>query len=342
MSRHDHSSSVGTSITIRGQRVPYMERRRVRRRDYYLLQPVGNPQRNRFLAFDPLAGPGGDYFQIQFWSDSTSGVRNLRLLKRFKDDSFPRVVEWEQHSTGHTVALTWVEGISLAEYFRHIRERRRPPVDPGQAVRLIRGLANGVCRLHVTLRVCHGDIQPANVLLTSHPSRLVLIDFGSAWAYESAVGRDAGDGIHPCYTAPEVAPSRCISGFHADQFSVSVLFYELLTQRLPYQGLGGQAGLAPWANSAAKALIPPSELTSVKDKLTNGMRQRLDKVVLRGLALRPEERFSDRHAWLDALFDLYACFRLPAESTHEGHWLTRFIDWCGGQPRPTADSEACQ
>lgn len=340
MPRPDHRSHTDASIQIRGRRVSYLERRRVRRRDYYLLHPVGSPHRQRFRAFDPFAGPGGDFFQVQFWSGDEAAARKLRLLKRFKDDAFPRVVEWERHESGHAVALTWVEGISLAEYFDYLRQGRRPPVDPGQAVRLVRGLANGVCRLHTELRICHGDIQPANVILTSHPSRLTLIDFGSAWAYESAVGRDAGDGVHPCYSAPEVTASRCVSGFHADQFSVSVLLYELLTQRLPYQGLGGQAGLPPWSKSAAEVLIPPSTLTPVGDKLPRALKQRLDDVVLRGLALRPEERFPDRHAWLNALFDLYAGFRLPPESTCGEHWLTRLIAWCSGQFRSAAPREA--
>lgn len=330
------------TITIRGQRVPYMERCRVRRRDYYLLHPVGSPHRQRFRAFDPFAGPGGDFFQVQFWSDDPAAVRNLRLLRRFKDDAFPRVVELERHAVGHAVALTWVEGISLAEYFDHLRQGRRPAVDPGQAVRLVRGLANGVCHLHKELRICHGDIQPANVVLTSHPSRLTLIDFGSAWTYESAVGRDKGDGVHPSYSAPEVLASHCVSGFHADQFSVSVLFYELLTRQLPYQGLGGQAGLPPWSKSAAQALVPPSALTPVGDSLPRQLKQHLDEVVLRGLALTPEKRFPDRHAWLDALFELHTRFRLPSKPAGDDHWLTRLVAWCAGEPRSRRNHEGEQ
>lgn len=342
MPRLDQPFRDDTTIQIRGRRVPFLELRRIRRRDYYLLHSVGSPHRQRFRAFDPFAGPGGDFFQVQFWSDDATADRNLRLLKRFKDDAFPRVVEWERHVAGHAVALTWVDGISLAEYFDHLRQGRRPAVDPGQAVRLVRGLANGVCHLHKDLRICHGDIQPANIILTSHPSRLALIDFGSAWTYESAVSRDKGDGVHPSYSAPEVLASHCSSGFHADQFSVSVLLYELLTQQLPYQGLGGQAGLPPWSKSAAQALVPPSALTQVGGRLPRRLKQQLDEVVLRGLALTPEKRFSDRHAWLDALFELHARFRLPNEASHGDHWLTRLIAWCNVGPRSRGKHEAEQ
>lgn len=332
MSRRHRDTHGDNVVQIRGRRTSYLERCRIRRRDYYLLHPVGSPHRERFRAFDPLAGPGGDFFQVQKWSGDAA-ERQLRLLKRFKSDAFPRVVEWERHSSGHTVALSWVEGISLAEYFEHLRSGRRPPVDPGHVVRLVRGLAHSVCQMHTYLRICHGDIQPANIILTSHPSRLALIDFGSAWLYESAIGRASGDGSNPYYSAPEVLLSQCVSGFHADQFSVSCLFYELLTHHLPYQGLGGRAGLPPWSSSAAKALVPPSQLTPVSDKLPTELRQRLDQVILRGLALQPEERFPDRHAWLDALFDLQARFRRPVDSPVSEHWLTRLITWCVGGSR---------
>jgi serine/threonine protein kinase len=70
-------------------------------------------------------------------------------------------------------------------------------VDPGQAVRLIYGLVRGVGLLQHKLQVAHGDIQPANVVITSHPSRLVLIDFGSVWTIQTAASRI----IFPCCQA---------------------------------------------------------------------------------------------------------------------------------------------
>lgn len=331
MPRSKPAAQANATVSIRGKPVPFLQRCRIRRRDYYLLHPVGSPQRQRFHAFDPFAGPGGDFFQVQFWSNDEASRRNLRLLRRFKNDAFPRVVEWDQHANGHSVALTWIKGTNLADYLNHLRQGRRPAVDPGQAVRLVRGLANGVCYLHSELRLCHGDIQPTNVILTSHPSRLALIDFGSAWAYESGVNHEPGDGCHPCYSAPEVVASRCVSGFHADQFSVSVLFYELLTHQIPYEGLGGQAGVGPWSRSAVQALVPPSRLTPVGNSLPRALKKLLDDVVLRGLALAPEERFPDRHAWLDAMFELHARFRLPATPALDGRWLNRLITWCASK-----------
>jgi serine/threonine protein kinase len=292
-----------------------------------LLERVGCPFRERYLAFDPLAGPGGDFFLVLILPAGPSTEQQLRVWRRLKDDSFPRVVEWERINGDTTVVLTWVEGISLTDYFKHLRAGRRPPVDPGQAVRLIHGLANAVCKLHSPRRVAHGDIQPANVILTSHPSRLMLIDFGSSWTAEAAAQRAEGDGHHRCYAAPELQANSTLVGFHADQFSVSVLLYELLTQQLPYGGLGGKAGRPEFIGRMRQSLVPPSQVGATCKRLPRSLREMIDSVASCGLSLDPADRFPDRHAWLNALFEVSARMRLAPESPAGAGTLTRVIEW---------------
>jgi serine/threonine protein kinase len=327
MKQSMRGDSSGSMVRVRGRPRQFISRCRVRRRDYYLLEQIGSPFRERYLAFDPLAGPGGDFFLVQSCPSGRTTEQQLRVWRRLKDDSFPRVVEWQQINGATTVVLTWVDGISLKEYFEHLRAGRRPPVDPGQAVRLIHGLANAVCKLHAKFRVAHGDIQPANVIITSHPSRLVLIDFGSAWTAEAAARREEGDGHHRCYAAPELQTNLTPVGFHADQFSVSVLLYELLTQQLPYGGLGGKAGRPEFIAQTKNSLAPPSQHSKACKSLPRSLRELIDSVAVRGLALDPAERFPDRHAWLDALFEVSARFRLAPETPAGASALTRVIEW---------------
>lgn len=327
MARVSDQPAVVPTVRIRGQERPFLVQRRVRRRQYYLLQPVGSPLRERYQAFDPLAGPGGDFFQVQIWPAGPATEQRLRVLRRLKHDAFPRVVEWDREGPVTTCVLSWIDGVTLADYFETLRSQRRPPVAPEQAVRLIGGLANGVCQLHHSLRITHGDIQPANVVLTSHPSRLVLIDFGSAWTAEAATRRVDGDGRHPCYSAPEWSEAATPVGFPADQFSVSVLFYELLTQQLPYGGLGGKAGRPEYRQQALAALLSPSAVSATCRQLPRSLQQRLDDIVLRGLALKPADRFPDRQAWLQALFEVQARFRLAPELTPATNLLTRVVEW---------------
>ena len=315
------------TVTVRGRPQPYLERLPIRGRNYFLLEQVGNAARQRFRAFDPYHGPGGDFFLVLRIPKGPDAERQLRVLHRLKHDSLPRVWGWQPTPHGFDVALSWIEGVTLADYLKHLRGGERPPVAVGEVARLMHGLANGVSRLANQLQLAHGDIQPANVVLTNYPSRLALIDFGSAWTQQAAATRTAGDGHDWHYAAPELRAPATPVGFWADQFSVSVLFYELLTLRLPYGGLGGKAGWTEFRERARDALVPPSQVLSAHGELPRSLLAGVDRVVLRGLALDPADRYPDRSSWLDDLFELTARFRLPPELSPSENLLTRVIEW---------------
>lgn len=315
------------TVYVRGQHRPYLERRHIRRRDYYLLEQVGRPFRESYLAFDRLAGPGGSFFLVQSLPVGEPSKQLLRVLSRLKSDAFPRVVEWQEQRDQIDVALTWTEGISLAEYLQNIREGRRPPVEPSQAVQLVNGLAHGVCHLQRRLQVIHGDIQPANVIIRSHPSRLQLIDFGSAWTTDWTTRRTEGDGHHRCYAAPELQTGATPVTLASDQFSVSVLLFELLTQQLPYGGLGGKAGRPEFIKRVADTLVAPSKISSRCQQLPRLLRDRLDALVLRGLSLTPVDRYPDHNTWLNDWRELIAWFQITPELPPIENALTRVIGW---------------
>ena len=324
---HEPQHEQPRTIHIRGRAQTYIDCRRIGRRDYYLLERIGSPFRECYLAFDPRQGPGGDFFLVQTWADGPLAQQQLRVAKRLKDHSLPHVVEWQRRGSHVDVVLTWIEGITLTEYLENIRAGRRPAVAPCEAIRLIRGLANAVCQLHQKPQIAHGDIQPPNVIVTDHPSRLVLIDFGSAWTTESTAFREEGDGVHRCYAAPELQGEGTPVGFFADQFSVTVLFYQLLTQQLPYGGLGGKAGCSTHISRAKDSLIAPSQVSKNCRSLPRSLRDGIDRVAVRGLALDARNRYPDRHAWLNDLFDVYARFRLTPELSPVESILTRVIHW---------------
>ncbi|MEJ7592481.1 MAG: protein kinase [Planctomycetaceae bacterium] len=322
----EHSENRELTVNVRGRTRPYLERRRIRRRDYFRLERVGSPFRESYLAFDRLAGPGGS-FLVQSLPVGKSAEQLLRVLSRLKSDAFPRVVEWQKQRHQIDVALTWTDGISLADYLQNICKGRRPPVDPAQAVRLVNGLAHAVCHLQRRLQVAHGDIQPANLIVTSHPSRLQLIDFGSAWTTDWTTRRTEGDGHHRCYAAPELQTGIAAASLVSDQFSVSVLLFELLTAQLPYGGLGGKAGRPEFLTRTADTLVPPSQISSSCKQLPRSLRGRLDKLVMRGLSLNSDDRYPDHNPWLNDWQELNALFRITPELPPIENTLTRVVGW---------------
>lgn len=322
----DSARQAEQTIRIRGKRTPYLERVRIRRRDYFLLEEVGNALRRRYRAFSPDHGPDGAFFLIQRWPRDARAERQLKILSRLKIDSLPRIWDWQPTADGFDIALTWVDGITLADYFRNIRSKHRPAVTAFEALRLTHGLANAVCNLSHTLQLAHRDIQPTNVIITAHSSRLVLIDFGSACTQQMQCDSFDGDGRNRCYAAPEFKTQVTPVGFLADQFSVMVLFYELLTMTMAYD-IGGKAGWPEFSAQCRDSFVAPSRRLADRRKLPRSLLDGLDRIASRGLALDPGERYPDRHVWLDDLSELMARFRLSPKPPSIERLLTRVVEW---------------
>jgi len=84
--------------------------------------------------------------------------------------------------------------------------------------------------------VVHRDVKPANIMF-DHDGRVMLTDFGISKALQAASGF-TGTGMiigTPHYMAPEQAKGATVDG-RADQYSLAVVGYRMITAELPYTG----------------------------------------------------------------------------------------------------------
>jgi len=93
--------------------------------------------------------------------------------------------------------------------------------------------------------------------------------------------------------------ARAAASLVSDQFSVSVLLFELLTMQLPYGGLGGKAGRPEILTRTADIVVTPSQISSSCKQLPRSLRGRLNALVLHGLALKPDYRHPNHTTWLN-------------------------------------------
>jgi eukaryotic-like serine/threonine-protein kinase len=126
--------------------------------------------------------------------------------------------------------MKYIEGTSLED----VLDQKQPlTIDYIQRV-----LWEAACALgHAHQRgVVHRDVKPANIMF-DHDGRVMLTDFGISKALQAATGF-TGTGMiigTPHYMAPEQAKGGAVDG-RADQYSLAVVGYRMITGELPYTG----------------------------------------------------------------------------------------------------------
>jgi serine/threonine-protein kinase len=146
----------------------------------------------------------------------------------------------------------------------------------------------GVTHLH-KLGMAHGDIKPHNILVSGEQTKVT--DFGSSLQPEEMYVRSRENGGTILYSAPEMlgilGPGRRKSDpFLADIYSIGVLFYYLLTSRLPHETSSQVERHTPFPR--------PREINS-------SICPAVENFVLRCLAEKPEDRWASVQLMLDEL-----------------------------------------
>lgn len=288
----------------------------------------------RIKVRDPEGGAKGAMRLIHILPDNAATEQFVRVLERMEqNDSFPTVLQFSKGQGVVKVVTTWAAGRSLRDHLREPRGRGET-LTAFTASQLFHRLAHGVSALSHHKNVVHGDIHPDNLVLAREPNRLILIDFGSAWTIERTQRRVEGDGKSDIYAAPELFEDAGLVDFRSDQFSVSMVGYEMFTGKIPYDGIGGQAGLAANVGVYANTYEPASAVSPLRGQMPRRFWKAIDRVLERGLRLDPAARYSNRSDWLDAIADI----RFERERVTRGGIIERgilnVIDWIQGTRPP--------
>lgn len=140
-------------------------------------------------------------------------------------------------ASGDTLmVMEYAPGVTLAQWRRQFPDEKVPK---DLAVDIIHQLAEALDYAH-SQKIVHRDIKPSNVMVETKTDGSVfarLLDFGLAAEIRSSLSRvsqERGDtsGTRP-YMAPEQWEGRR-QGPATDQYSLAVLFYELVTGEVPF------------------------------------------------------------------------------------------------------------
>ena len=312
-------------IRYRGTEFPVIERFRIGGRTYLAVARIATSGRRAFQVFDPSAR---QMRALHLLPDSTGTLDRVRTLQRLTrgDNEILQILECSRDEGCVYVVLPWIEGFNLRSVLNGIRDRNRQRIAAPEAVRLAKGVAHALRHLHRKKQIIHGDIKPANLILTKRTS-LVLIDYGNAWTVERTTQRHEGDGMSGPYSAPELLRGQPHVDFRADCFSLGVVLYEILTDKIPYDGHGGKVGMLPDSVKSGLQLVPASEISPDRDKVSNRIWRPVDELLRQSLRIEPDGRFETSGQWLDAWNLAMTAIRSTPRNGPQPNIAIRVVDW---------------
>lgn len=212
-------------------------------------------------------------------------ARELAALNRIKQVRHPFLLSLEriERVDDHLVIVTELATSSLKQEFDKCRQTGLAGIPRNELLAHLHDAADALDYISQQYSLQHLDVKPENLLLVG--GRIKVADFGLVKDLQDVNSSIVG-GMTPLYAAPELFDGR--PSIHSDQYSLAIVYQEMLTGVLPYEG-------RTTAQLAAQHL--------------HG-RPRLDRLpacdeptIARALAKDPQQRFSGCLDMIEALLD---------------------------------------
>jgi len=232
-------------------------------------------------------------------------AREAKLLTQLDHPNVVRAFQLGDSGGRHYIAMEFLEGETLDDV---LTRRKRLP--PGEAVRLMRQVLDGLQHLHEQ-RTIHRDLKPTNLMVlpahargtpdTTWDATLKILDIGLG--RELFLDADSAATTHtqltvegavvgtPDYMAPEQAKDARTSDIRADIYSVGCVLYHCLTGRTPFPDATIMAQMLRHATD------DPDPLAATVPDAPPGLQATLDMM----LKKNPAERFPTPEAAAKAL-----------------------------------------
>lgn len=271
-----------------------------------------------YRAVDPVIGRSVAIKVLHTDSSLSSKARG-EIQNRFEQEfrsagnlihpSLVTVYDVGQEGDESFIAMECVEGDSLERMLRSGRD-----LSFKEVADLLERLCSGLDYAH-DAGIVHRDVKPANVLLTES-GRPKITDFGVAKVRSANLTLTGTVIGTPAYMAPEQILGETVTGA-ADQFSVGVILYQMLTGELPFIGDLPTTTLYKIVHEDP---APPSSLNET-------LPPEIDAAVLKSLAKNPAERYACCTDLAKAVRDaLGATPQISPEST------SRTVTLAGAEP----------
>jgi serine/threonine protein kinase len=259
--------------------------------DYELLSPLGAGAFGRVYRVRDLSLEREEALKVLhpvLTSDPAVVERFRREAQLAAQVRHPHIVD--VYDTGGRAGLLWytmayIPGKNLAQWVE-----RSGPLSIDQALTLMGQGLSALGHAHEQ-GLIHRDLKPENILIETEPTwRVQITDFGLALAFEGLSGDNTSQSGTPEYAAPEQLLGERVDN-RADLYSLTITTLFGLMGKSPF---GGRSVAAVVAQQSAGAL---PDLKQQRSDFPDPIL----RVLLRGAARNPADRFASAEEYLRAL-----------------------------------------
>ncbi len=217
-----------------------------------------------------------------------------KFVRRFQREalsasslSHPSIVEMydvgEDNGT-YYIVMEYVDGKTIKQLIK-----RRGGLTLSESIDIMLQLTDGISHAH-DKGIIHRDLKPQNILIKDDGS-IKITDFGIAMALNSTQLTQTNSVMGSVHYLPPEQASGKGSTFRSDIYSMGILFYELLTGKLPFRG----------ENAVEIALKHMKDSIPSVRSINPSIPQSIENVILKATAKNPKNRYSDAKEMHDDL-----------------------------------------
>ena len=261
---------------------------------YRILEPLGrggmaqvfkayHPQLDRYVAVKVLRSDLVE--EVEFLARFR---REARAVAALRHPNIVQIFDFDFQDDLYYMVMELLEGDTLKAYLNSLRVRNeRLPL--GEIVRIFNDVLAGLTYAHGE-GIIHRDLKPANIMLTKR-GQAVLTDFGIAQIVGGTQYTVSGALMG---TLNYMAPEQGLDGHcdvRSDIYSLGIAYYEALTGKVPFDADTPLAILMKHIND-------PLPLPRTMEPT---LPEAFERVALKALAKRPEDRFQSAAEMAEAL-----------------------------------------
>ncbi|MFH1395115.1 MAG: diguanylate cyclase [Candidatus Omnitrophota bacterium] len=206
--------------------------------------------------------------------------REAEAVSKLDHKNIVKVYEVCEYKGLNCIIMELVEGEKLDQYIPKTKG-----LDVSQTVEIIGQIAKALSYVH-SAGIIHRDLKPANIMVTKDENNKIcvkILDFGLAKVMELTRIKEIGEIVGTfSYMSPEQSGiiKRGVDE-RSDLYSLGIIFYQLLTDELPFKGEDIGTILH---QQIAREAVPPRYINMEVPQV-------LERIVLKLLKKDPEERY---------------------------------------------------